>query len=399
MAADFRLVANSAQRDTDELARHRTRDRLAERRLAHAGRADEAQDRPLHVALQLADGQILDDALLDLVEIVVVFVESFARLDGIDPVGSRHAPRHVQDPVDVRAEHLVLGRCGAHAAQSIELAHRHDVHRFGQLCVLDALAQLRQLVALALAELLLDRLELLPQVVLPLRVGHLLLRLRLDLALQLEQRDLARQRAGDRLQLLQQVLLFEERLLVGRLHVDQRCQHVREPQRVIDVHDDATQLLGKPCRQRQRLLDQLLDAAHVRVDLDRPLERLGQRRDLRAHRRTRAGNHLGPDPRDPLDDDVDPAADLGHLPDHTDRADAAQILGPGVVVVVLLQQQQDQSIAAQRAVHRFDGHGPVDGQRLEREGEGDGAPERQDGKLRRERGKRRFGQDSHSLSG
>ena len=68
----------------------------------------------------------------------------------------------------------------------------------GQLGVLDALAQLGELVALAFAELLLNRLHLLAQVVLTLRVGHLLLRLRLDLALQLEQRDLARERRGDR---------------------------------------------------------------------------------------------------------------------------------------------------------------------------------------------------------
>ena len=84
----------------------------------------------------------------------------------------------------------------------------------GSFAVLDALAQLGELVAFAFAELLLDRLQLLAQVVLPLRVGHLLLRLRLDLALQLEQRDLARQRRGDRLQLLEQVVFLEQRLLV-----------------------------------------------------------------------------------------------------------------------------------------------------------------------------------------
>ena len=89
------------------------------------------------------------------------------------------------------------GEAGAHARQAIDLALAAVVHRLGQLRVLDALAQLRELVAFALAELLLNRLQLLAQVVLPLRVGHLLLRLRLDLALQLEQRDLAGQRAGD----------------------------------------------------------------------------------------------------------------------------------------------------------------------------------------------------------
>ena len=106
-------------------------------------------------------------------------------------------------------------------------------------------AQLGKLVAFAFAELLLDRLQLLAQVVLTLRVGHLLLRLRFDLALQLEQRHFARQRVGDRLQLLQEVVLLEQRLLVRRLHVDERGQHVGEAQRVLDVHDDAAQFLGR----------------------------------------------------------------------------------------------------------------------------------------------------------
>ena len=47
VAADLRLVAHAAERDAHELAVHRARDRLAERRLADAGRADEAEDRPL----------------------------------------------------------------------------------------------------------------------------------------------------------------------------------------------------------------------------------------------------------------------------------------------------------------------------------------------------------------
>ena len=71
--------------------------------------------------------------------------------------------------------------------------------RFGQLRVGDALAQLLDLGLLAFAELVLDRLQLLAQVVLPLRVGHLLLRGRLDLALHLEQRDLAVERVRHRL--------------------------------------------------------------------------------------------------------------------------------------------------------------------------------------------------------
>ena len=237
----------------------------------------------------------------------------------------------------------------------------------------------------------LDRLQLLAQVVLPLRVGHLLLRLRLDLALHLEQRDLAREGVGDRLQLLEQVVLFEQRLLVGRLHVDERREHVGEPQRIVDVHDDRAQLLGEARGQRQRLLDQILDAADVRLDFDRPLERLRHRRDLRAHRRAGARDDVGADARDALDDDVDAAAGLGHLADDADGADAAQVVRVRVVGLALLQQQEHEAVVAQRAVDRLDRDRPVDRQRLQCQRKRDGAAKREDGKLGRKCGRRRFG--------
>src|SRR5262245_29445854 len=66
MAADLGLVVHAAQADARELAAHGAGDRLAQRGLAHAGRADKAQDRRLAFRRQLAHGEILDDALLDL---------------------------------------------------------------------------------------------------------------------------------------------------------------------------------------------------------------------------------------------------------------------------------------------------------------------------------------------
>jgi hypothetical protein len=256
---------------------------VPERRFADTRRADEAQNRPLHVPLQLADGKVLDDALLDLVEVVVILVEHLAGFDRIDAIGRRRAPRDIEDPVDVGPQHLVLRRRRVHAFEAIDFAHGDGMDALGQLCGLDARAQLRKVVAVALAEFLLDRLHLLAQVVVTLRVGHLLLRLRLDLALQFQQRHFSSQCAGDRLQLFDEVVLLEQRLLVLRLHIDERGQHVDEPQRIFDVHHDAAQLLGQSGRQRKRLVDELLDAADVRVHLDRPLEHLGERGDPCAH--------------------------------------------------------------------------------------------------------------------
>ena len=75
MAADLRLVAHAAERDAHELASGRPRDRLAERGLADAGRTDEAQDRAGQLVGAGLHREILDDALLDLVEAVVIVIE------------------------------------------------------------------------------------------------------------------------------------------------------------------------------------------------------------------------------------------------------------------------------------------------------------------------------------
>ena len=237
MAADLRLVAHAAERDPHELAVHRPRDGLAERRLADAGRTDEAEDRPLHVPFELAHGEVLDDAFLDLVEVVVILVEHAAGLDRVEPILGPLVPRDVEHPVQVGPDHLVLGGRSRHPLESIDLAGGDRGDGLRQVRVGDALAELLDF-GVALAELRLDRLHLLPQHVLPLRVGHLLLGLGLDLSLQLEHVDFARERRRDGVELDDHAVFFEKPLLVLGLHVDQAGQQVRDAQRIVDVADE-----------------------------------------------------------------------------------------------------------------------------------------------------------------
>ena len=79
MAADLRLVVHAAHGDARELAAQRARDRSPERRLAHAGRPDEAQDRSLQHRPQLQHGQIIQNAILHLFQVVVVLVQDLGR--------------------------------------------------------------------------------------------------------------------------------------------------------------------------------------------------------------------------------------------------------------------------------------------------------------------------------
>ena len=129
VAADLGLVAHAAQRHAHELAVGRARDRLAERGLAHAGRADQAQDRRLQLVHALLHREVLDDALLDLLQPVVVLVEDL--LGGAE-IGADLAlllPRQRDDRVDVVAHDGRLGRHRRHQLQLLQLRLRPSCAR------------------------------------------------------------------------------------------------------------------------------------------------------------------------------------------------------------------------------------------------------------------------------
>ena len=122
MSADLRLVAHAAEGDADELAVEGAGDGAAERGLADAGRSDEAEDRPLHLlAAQLAHGEVFEDALLDLLEVVVILVEDLAGAGEIVVVGRHHAPRQAGHPVEIGADDRGLGGVGMRALQPLDL--------------------------------------------------------------------------------------------------------------------------------------------------------------------------------------------------------------------------------------------------------------------------------------
>ncbi len=75
MTADFRLIAHAPQGESVELAPHGPGNGLAKRSFAHARRADKADDWPLGILVELAHGQKFEDAILDFLQAMVVFVQ------------------------------------------------------------------------------------------------------------------------------------------------------------------------------------------------------------------------------------------------------------------------------------------------------------------------------------
>ena len=108
VTADLRLVAHAADRHALERALHGGGDRSSQRRLAHAGRAHEQDDRAARVGLELADREELEDAVLHPLDVVVVAVEHRPRVLQVQVVLGGLRPRQRGEPLEVGADHAVL---------------------------------------------------------------------------------------------------------------------------------------------------------------------------------------------------------------------------------------------------------------------------------------------------
>ena len=185
------------------------------------------------------------------------------------------------------------------SSRSAAFAHvlRQVVERVELLAQLVHLGLLR----VALAELLLDRLQLLAQEVLALALLHLRLHLRLDLRAELEHLELAIEDRRDPPQALLDVDRLEDLLpLLGLDRAQRRRDEVRERARVVDVRRRELQLLRQVRREPDDAREEPLDVARQRLDLGRLDQHVGQRVELAEQVRVdveavrRAGRGRGP---------------------------------------------------------------------------------------------------------
>jgi hypothetical protein len=139
-----------------------------------------------------------------------------------------------------------LGRHGAHGAQLLQLAQGLFPGLLGQLGLLDRLFQLGQLVTavLGFAELLLDRLQLLVQVILALGLLHLALDPAADALFHLEHADLALHEGKDLLQAIAHLNALQELLLLRDLEGEMGGHRVRQLAGIVDLID-RNQHLGR----------------------------------------------------------------------------------------------------------------------------------------------------------
>src|SRR5690349_16048864 len=167
MPANFGFVPHAAQGLAHELTAGRTSDRAPKRRLADARRSDEAEDRPLQLVRPGLDREIFDDPLLDLLEAVMVLVEDALRFRNVLLELRLLAPWQAQQDVAIVPSNSRLGGHRRHRAQLLELGSGASARLLAEPRLPNLLGEFGELVATLLtlvAELALDRLELLVQI-------------------------------------------------------------------------------------------------------------------------------------------------------------------------------------------------------------------------------------------
>ena len=168
----------------------------------------------------------------------MVLFENLFGAEQVEVLFAAVVPRQLGDGLEVGADHLRLHRLATHPGEAAELAIDLAPGFGGELHLVELQAQLGQLVGrLALAELVLDGLELLAEEDLALAIADLLLDPALDLLLGFEDVESALDVGEDQAQALLGDHGLEDVLALLAGEVEVAGDEIREPPRLRDALD------------------------------------------------------------------------------------------------------------------------------------------------------------------
>src|SRR5205807_4847073 len=95
---------------------------LSEGGFADARRPDEAQYGAAPLRVQFAHREEFENALLDLLESVMILIENGTSPIHVEVLGIDLRPRHGNEPIEVGARHRIFGRPFGHALEARQFA-------------------------------------------------------------------------------------------------------------------------------------------------------------------------------------------------------------------------------------------------------------------------------------
>ena len=259
----------------------------------------------------------------------------------------------------------------------------------GRFALRDPLPQLvdLRLGFVLLAELALDRLQLLAQVVLALPLLHLGLDLGLDARAELDHLELAREDLREAAQAAGHVGLLEQLLLLLDRDPQRAGDQVRERRGIVDVGYRELKLLGQIRDLLDDLAERPLHVAGQGLELGRGLDLVGKLLDPR-HEVGPLGDELAqPHALGRLDEDADrPVRDLEHARDHPGHPDVVELVRPRLLDLGVAGGDQHQgALAREHVVDQLHRALLADRQRSQGVRIGDHLLQRQDRQRRRQR--------------
>ena len=380
MAADFRFVAYAAQGHAHELAVRRAGDGLAQRGLADARRTDKAQDRRFELVDALLHREVFQDAFLDLVEAVVVAFEHFFRIRQVVIDLGFLFPWQVDQGVDVVAHDGGFGRHRRHQLEFFQLVGGFVERFLRHLGRSDFFLQLVEVGAIfALAQFFLDRLDLLVQVVLALRLFHLALDAAADALFHLQDVEFAFELAQQVLEALGHAENFQDDLFLLQLQGQMRSHRVGQAAGIIDARQGREDFRWNLFVQFDVLVELLHDRAAHGFDF-RLVARLGlERRQVGDEVRRRIADVVDTGTLRAFDQHLDGAiGQLQHLQNIGDTANFIDIRRRRLVLRgCFLSGKHDALALLHRSFQRLDRLWTANEQRYHHMRENDDIPQRQ----------------------
>ncbi|EKD96744.1 MAG: hypothetical protein ACD_23C01300G0001, partial [uncultured bacterium] len=363
MPTDLRFVAHATERHAHVFTPGRLGNRLPQRGLANARWPHQAKDGGLHLVHALLHCKVFKDAVLDLVETEMVFVQHRFGIAQIVLDLALLAPRQAGEHVDIAAHHRGFGRHGRHQLELLELGFRLLAGLCRHLGQLDLLFYLFNIGAFfPLAEFLLDRLDLFVEVEVALVLFHLALHAATNFLVDIQDVDFA-------IQLLEQILKprldigkIQNHLLVFQLQRQVRGNGVHQTPGIINAGDGGKNLGRDLLVELDVLVKLLHHRTAKRLDLTGFVLFLVGLDGRHGGREVRFGvcNGRHQSTLLPFHKHLDGAIrQLQHLQDGGDAAHIEHVLDRGFILgSSLLGHKHDAAIGLHRQLQRLDALGP-----------------------------------------